>query len=308
MGQSRCTTLQEGSTTHPKSSKTPFCTQEFDFDYATFQRYLRLAWRPHDLWGGLYLVLWDGPFAAFFSFLSISCLAPLPQAVQSAAAGAALRAFGLASPEDWPLIPLMLLALALFVLAAWSLVGVALAGAAGVLGIRQPRWHAVWCRIGMAHCLAKLRHTETASPDAGWRPISVATAMSPRLPKTGRRKPYWKLSGFQELFQGLLGWAREPRMYDTHPWEGTMPPAPTVEELERTFHITFRAAFFEDRIEKGRGSVFAARYDDIHDIIEWRRIPNLAVIRLKGGAGELLVRTDLMEPATWQRIKKLCNA
>lgn len=70
----------------------------------------------------------------------------------------------------------------------------------------------------------------------------------------------------------------------------------------------FRAAFFEDLIEKGRGTVFAVRYDDVHDIIEWCRIPRLAVIRLKDGAGELLVRTDLMEPATWQCIKKLCSA
>ena len=70
----------------------------------------------------------------------------------------------------------------------------------------------------------------------------------------------------------------------------------------------FRAAFFEDLIEKGRGTVFAVRYDDVHDIIEWCRIPRLAVIRLKGGAGELLVRTDLMEPATWQCIKKLYSA
>lgn len=63
VGQSPCTTLLEESATRPISSKKPFYTQEFGFDYATFQRHLRLAWCLHDLWDGLHPVLWDGPFA-----------------------------------------------------------------------------------------------------------------------------------------------------------------------------------------------------------------------------------------------------
>ena len=75
-----------------------------------------------------------------------------------------------------------------------------------------------------------------------------------------------------------------------------------LEDVELS--VRFTATFYPDRIEKGsHGVVFAESYADVHDVVEDRRYPGLAILRHENGYGQLVVRTDLLGPGEWDEVK-----
>ena len=78
-------------------------------------------------------------------------------------------------------------------------------------------------------------------------------------------------------------------------------PEPTGKPIEP---VQFTAIFEKDRILKGsHGEVFVDSYKDILDIIENKRIPDLAILRARHTLNELVVKADELEGMQWNELK-----
>lgn len=66
----------------------------------------------------------------------------------------------------------------------------------------------------------------------------------------------------------------------------------------------FEARFYGDRLEKGSdGQAVTFVYADVFDIVEDRRFPDMAILRIKDKRSEVVVRPSAFEEATWEEVE-----
>ena len=78
-----------------------------------------------------------------------------------------------------------------------------------------------------------------------------------------------------------------------------VPPENLVLECE------FESRFYEDRIEKGNVQhpvIF--KYFDIFDIVEWCKVPEFAIIRMKDKESEIVIKKNAFDGKTWKQARQ----
>lgn len=262
--------------------------QDFSFGYTDFKRYLRLAYRPHDIWASAFVL----PHAVllFFGFMVSGFLLTL----------GVLRgqlSFGDNRPLGILVYATIMLGMGLGTKNSVALICI---GICSLLGIREPDWRKPWCRRGVADCFFAMESGSTKTPLDGWPPSrSLYGSQSAARWSSRRKRAYDCLLGLG-LF---LGWSRAPWFYDKEVGAGL--PAPSYKEIQHLKVLSFSCSFYEDHIEKGSaGGAVTNTWADVIDVVEWKRIPEFAILRLRKGEGEVVVRKDLITQEDWGWIKE----
>ena len=258
----------------------PLATCRFAFDEAAFREYYELRFRPHDRPSG-WKFMWLGlvalaPVGAFLAFLAWP---DGPDVVGALLSGADV---GL------PTVVLLLYLSAWCAAYSW----VAVYGFRLWRGLRRPRW-------GTPRWEARTELSFRALADGPtWKPVSERAYRS-------------LLAGpfvLATLAWADAEWHDEPYAFDSVP--GLLPRF-SREELEPGSPAPrlawFEARFHADRVEKGRPGEGAASFDysEVFDIVEDRRFPDLAIIRMGDERSEVVVRPSAFEGASWEEVKAL---
>ena len=248
----------------------PLATCRFAFDEAAFRECFELRFRPHDRPTGWRL--------ASLGLLSLSLGASFAAALAwlRAPDAAAAAEGGGADPLLAVLVPLVLAWCA-----AWA--RVAVFGVWLARGRRRPRWGAArW----------------EARTELSFRALADGPTLKPVSESADRLLPAL----------GGAGWSDAPWAYDLLP--GLLPRF-SREELEPGSPAPrlawFEARFHADRVETGRPGEGAASFDysEVFDIVEDRRFPDLAIIRMGDERSEVVVRPSAFEGASWEEVKAL---
>ena len=258
----------------------PLATCRFAFDEAAFRECFELRFRPHDRPSG-WKFMWLGlvalaPVGAFLAFLAWP---DGPDVVGALLSGADV---GL------PTVVLLLYLSAWCAAYSW----VAVYGFRLWRGLRRPRW-------GTPRWEARTELSFRALAEGPtWKPVSERAYRS-------------LLAGpfvLATLAWADAEWHDEPYAFDSVP--GLLPRF-SREELEPGSPAPrlawFEARFHADRVEKGRPGEGAASFDysEVFDIVEDRRFPDLAIIRMGDERSEVVVRPSAFEGASWEEVKAL---
>lgn len=155
-------------------------------------------------------------------------------------------------------------------------------------GLRHPRWgHPRW----------------DARTNATFRMLGDGSVPKPISP--------YARSGFSPMTimpMAWIGssWSDQPLFYDIIP--GLLPLVrhldPRRNEGQPKRSITFEARFYPDRVEKGSTEhPQTYLYGEIFDIVEDKRFPSLAIIRMKDEVSEIVIHKDSFEGISWEGVK-----
>ncbi|WP_087193031.1 hypothetical protein [Gordonibacter sp. An230] len=256
----------------------PLATCRFAFDEAAFREYYELRFRPHDRPSG-WKFMWLGLVAlAIGVFLGILVWPGVLHVVEALRSGAEV---------DVPTVVLLLYLSAWCAAYSW----VTVYGFRLWRGLRHPRW-------GAPRWEARTELSFRALADGPtWRPVSERSYRS-------------LLAGpfvLATLAWADAEWHDEPYAFDSVPGllprfseDELRPSSPAPREAR------FEARFYRGSLSKGSGGGAAAfAYSEVFDIVEDRRFPDLAVIRMKDERSEVVVRPSAFEGASWEEVKAL---
>lgn len=267
------------------SDKTIHC--DFEFDEETWREYVRLAFRAHEREDGRRLAV-------------AGLLASLPCGAIFAISAGALCSGG--KDVSWVFVVLF------GFLAARGIVAVVY-GTCLWLGLRKPDWNSPAWRARSEVQFSRLREHQLDTPlspprKPGWDTYSdywvVDTAYIPWLFEFSRWYPAMTTCSKWDYLWGYGG--RQIKRDLPEPTDTPLSP------------VSFSCGFEANRILKGSsGVVFADDYAEIHDVLEWRRCPHVAILRacevLPGPPGysifrELVVRKDALSAEEWAEVRR----
>ena len=115
------------------------------------------------------------------------------------------------------------------------------------------------------------------------------------------------LSIFSRVKGGWWGtsWYNAPLYYDEIPFILPTKRALTPKNLSQVPEfINFSATFFEDYFLKGHSDKTKYKYGDIFDIVEYKKVPDYALLRMNDGETEILIKTDAFNCGNWAEVKE----
>lgn len=279
-----CSTCRIGACGNPMTTEenekdeTTVFRNTFVFDEETFQEYYCLHLRPHDkgtgracIGSGLAMLFFIGFMLFLLSLGSPSLPKTLDPTFWSKSEMAGLE---------------MLLVLSFLAVVYGPILGY---GVYLLSRPRIPRWGNAEWRSKTERCFRSLKQGPTNSPTA----LGVEFFKNPLYP-------------FIALQVASYSWGEKPRFFRFYPWMSFKHPEELLdpEHSCAPYEVSFEARFFEDRIEKGsQAEVFCDSYNKVYDIVEDKRFPHLAIIR-SVDRGELVVRKDAFEGASWKKVKR----
>lgn len=264
-----------------QASPESIVSNAFDFDETTFRAYCWLYLRPHDRASGLRFVLVYGIHALLF-VLAECFLAFI------------IVGEGYSSIKTSLVFLALVFAMVLVMLCVQVVVGVMM-----LRGVRAPKWGTSrWeSRTNVAY--ERMIREDTDNP--------INMYSSSLMHETSVQDPCFVIRHVPFVFAPTIAVAfadmdrfDEPLAYDLIP--GVLPKHKDPGFCGR--HVFFSADFLPDCIIKGsHGVVFAQSYADVHDVVEDKRYPNLAIVRHENGYDQLVVRTDMLEGGTWEEVE-----
>lgn len=159
-------------------------------------------------------------------------------------------------------------------------------------GLRKPKWGTERWNLRELLTMEKLNSTSTATPV--FAPCVVDF--------------YVSISAISFRFMGgwlTTTWDNTPYLYDEIPYL-----VPTKKELSPTNpdkipeFINFSTTFFEDYFLKGHSDKTEYKYGDIFDIVEYKKVPDYALIRMNDEETEILIKKDAFNGDSWAEVKE----
>lgn len=250
----------------------------FSFDEESFRAYYELHLRPHDKGTGKACISMGIGYGFVFGIMTVAAFGVIVFQTPLIFMGG----LNIAALDEFLSF---LVCAALFCFSVW-MVGY------GVFLLRRPRkpkWDNDSWRAKTEKCFRCMKAGPTISP------VSLGVESYMNL-----------LYLFIVLPAATYEWGEEPRFFAVFP--GLKPRhAKELIDPEQScvpYEVSFEARFFNDRIEKGsHGEVFCDGYDEVYDIVEDMRFPNLAIIR-SVNEGELVIRKDAFGDDSWEKVKR----
>lgn len=251
----------------------------FSFDEATFRKFFELYYRPHDDASG-WKFMWGFFFVLLIWFLLFWF---------------ALDPFGICGPtlvDQWrthgphreSYFGLFCASMVAIPLASWGVVY----GFRMWRGLRHPHWGTPrW----------------EARTNAAYRLLAEGPSKSP-LPT--RFLNSWSPMFIMSIAWYGCTWDDMPLFYDEIPglWPLISMIDPRRNEGPPLRLASFEVRFYPNHLEKGsKTSGIAYRYEDVFDVVEDKKLPDLAIIRIKDMVSEVVVRPSALRGESWEEVK-----
>ena len=160
------------------------------------------------------------------------------------------------------------------------------------IGLRRPKWGSERWNLRESYTMEKLS-LETTNSLAFYPCVIDYYVTLPFL--------------FSRLTGGWLTttWDNTPYLYDEIPYL-----VPTKKELSPKDpnnvpeFINFSATFFEEYFLKGHSDKTEYKYGDIFDIVEYKKVPDYALIRMNDEETEILIKKDAFNGDSWDDVKE----